>query len=119
MAETPEQTVTTPLLELELCERGNIWIWQPEEGYHQAYLRLPDGPDRWLEISIRPCNYPGLSVQTIQLPAAELAAHINKEFADGNWVVRKMNLHGVVVEDGYISEAGLPPDDDLNMSHTH
>lgn len=88
-----------------LNERGNVWVWQPEEGYHQAYLKLDDGPDRWLEISIRPCNYPGLHVQIVTLTESELALHINKEFADGNWVVRKMNLPGVVVEDGYISEA--------------
>lgn len=92
------------MLDLIANERGNVWIWQPEEGNHQAYIKLPDAPNRWLEISIRPCNYPGLNVQTVTLTESELTVFINENFADGNWQARKMNLPGVVVEDGYISE---------------
>ena len=90
---------------LEFCEteKSNIYLVSEEGDFHHAYIRLPDGPNRWLEISIRPCNYPALLVQTITVTDADLAVHINKEF-DG-WIARKMNLEGVAVDDGRVFAA--------------
>jgi hypothetical protein len=52
----------------------------------------------WLQIALRPCNYPALDVQTVRIPEAELAQHINENFADEVWVVHKMNIEGVKVD---------------------
>lgn len=79
------------------CERGNIWLVNDEEpGWHNAWIRLQG--DIWLEISIRPENYPGLTVQTVQTSNEKLAAHINREFNGGNWLARKCNIDGVEID---------------------
>lgn len=100
---------------LDICksERGNIWLTTDEGEYHHCYIRLPDGPDRWLEISIRPCNYPGLLVQTVTITEAELTKHILKEF-DG-WIARKMCLESVPLEDGYIVAPSPPTMSEAEM----
>lgn len=89
------------LLELDETERGNIWLTN-EEGAcnHNVWIRLVG--QKWLQIAIRPENYPGLAVNTITVTDAELAAHINKEC--GGMVVRKANLDGLQVRNGYILE---------------
>lgn len=83
------------MFEIEACERGNIWLINGEERWHNAWIRL-DG-NNWLEISIRPCNYPGLNVQTVTVTDEELYNHIRKEFGGGGWLARKINLEGFEV----------------------
>lgn len=92
--------------DIDECERGNIWLVHVEEDYHNAYFRLTD--NRWLEVSIRPCNYPGFNVKTITVSDAELAAHIRKEFGGGMWHARKMNLEGVELD----AESNVVGDDE-------
>jgi len=78
-------------------ERGNIWLTNDDEpGHHNVWIGLQG--DIWLEITIRPANYPGLTVQTIQISDKELAAHINKNFGGGTWVARKCNIDGVIFQ---------------------
>ena len=75
-------------------ERGNIWLTNVEEpGWENAWIRIAG--DLWLEIDIRPCNYPGLTVQLIRSSDKKLAAHIRKTFRSGSWRARKLNIEGV------------------------
>lgn len=96
---TTELQQTLAAFELDETERGNIWLTN-EEGAcnHNVWIRLHG--QKWLQIAIRPENYPGLTVNTITITDAELTAHIHKT-CDG-MVVRKMNLPGVRVDDNYI-----------------
>lgn len=89
----------TPEFDLNETELGNIWLVN-EEGNHNAWIRL--GGNRWLQIAIRPENYPGLTVNTITVTDEALAAHINKEC--GGMVIRKLNLDGVKVDGAYIAD---------------
>lgn len=96
------------LLNLDETEKGNIWLVHSEENYHNAWIRL--GGNRWLEITIRPCNYPGLTVKTVSMTDKELADHINQEFNSGLWIVRKMNLSGVFYSPETLIVEGKPDD---------
>lgn len=83
------------------CERGNIWLTHTEEDYHNAWFRLEG--DFWLQVSIRPCNYPGFEVNTVAISDRRLAAHIRKQFGNGVWRAMKMNLDGVALDgDGLV-----------------
>ena len=85
-------------------ERGNIWLVHVEENYHNAWIRLP--ADMWLEVSIRPDNYPGLSVQLVRCSEEDLAKHIRKYFGGHMWIAKKMNIAGVTTTpEGYINES--------------
>jgi hypothetical protein len=85
--------------ELDETEKGNIWLAHSEENWHNAWIRLGSG-QRWLQVAIRPCNYPGLTVNTITSSDPQLAAHINREFGGGMWMARSCNLDGVKLEEG-------------------
>lgn len=71
-------------------ERGNGWLITEDGTGHNAWIRLED--DHWLEIEVRPDNYPGLSVATIRRTDAELLRHI-LEHCSGMWI-RKLNSRG-------------------------
>jgi hypothetical protein len=86
------------MFQLNACERGNILIVHTEENWFNSYIRLGE-PNQWLEISWRPCNYPQLNIQTIEVTDEKLAAHIRKEFANDLWVAAKMNLEGVTLDE--------------------
>lgn len=78
-------------------ERGNIWLVNSDSpGDQNAWLRL--GGNRWLQISTRLENYPGMNVNVIEATDEALAKHIRKEFGGGNFYARKMNLDGVEVD---------------------
>lgn len=90
----------------DVTERGNIWLANDEEPWHNAYIRL--NSRLWFEISIRPENYPGLTVRSIYLTDAKLAAHINREFNSGGWSARKCNLEGVILTEDGTHILGVP-----------
>lgn len=83
------QQVTLPT-DFEETERGNVWLMTEDGTGHNAWIRLTD--DYWLEIEIRPDNYPGLSVATIRLTEGELLRHILTHC--GGMSIRKVNLPG-------------------------
>ena len=86
------------IFDLDQTERGNIWLWNTDSpGDQNAWIRL--GNDRWLQISTRLDNDPGLHVSVIRTTEEKLAAHVRREFGGGCWVARKMNLEGVEVGD--------------------
>jgi hypothetical protein len=88
--------------DLDETEKGHIWLVHSEENWHNAWIWL--GGHTWLQISIRPCNYPGLTVNTITKSDEQLAAHINQEFSSGLWIARSCNLEGVKLrEEGNVS----------------
>lgn len=92
MANPTDPSVPVTLHE---TERGNIWL-ADDDGNHNAWIKLP-GENQWLEISIRPDNYPGLNVNTVTVSKSDLATHINSNFE--GWTVRKLNLKGVALDD--------------------
>lgn len=91
--------LTIPVTALQLNERGNIWLASEDDSGHSAWLRLDSEKHLWLEICIRPMNYPGLNVNVITATDEELAKHIRTTFADGFWYVRKCCLEAVLVDD--------------------
>lgn len=98
MAEIPENWIE--------CERGNSWFLTEDGSDQLLFFRLPD--DRMIEVSIYPENYPGAHISLLSAsefksgkPTQTLLDHIH-ENCDG-WVVRKCNLEGVNIEDGYIT----------------
>ena len=74
-------------------EKGNILLVHEEEFYFNAWIQLEK--DIWLEIAYRHHNYPALTVQTTKTTDKALAEHINKEFSNGLWVVRKANIEWI------------------------
>jgi hypothetical protein len=78
-------------------ERGNIYLVHIEENWHNAWINLFGF--LWLEISIRPCNYPALNVACVSISDEKLAEHINKEFGGGLWKAMKMNIQGVKLDE--------------------
>lgn len=90
-----------PEFEINETERGNIYLAHVEENWHNAWIRVA-GDDRWLQISIRPCNYPALDVSTVTITDEDLAKHIREQFGGGLWIALKMNIEGVEVADGFV-----------------
>ena len=91
------------MLDLDLTERNGVWLAHQEENYHNAWLRVPGQQTNFLQISIRPDNYPGLTVSTVTLTDEQLAAHIHREFGGGLWFVRKANISvDINHEDGVV-----------------
>jgi len=83
-------------------ERGNILITNTEENWLNAWTKVPtmEGHDDvWLQIAFRAGNYPALLVETVRLTEAELAKHINEHFSEETWVVHKMNIDGVKLDE--------------------
>lgn len=87
-----------------LCERGNIYLMHTEENYHNAWFRV--GDDHYIQLSIRPRNYPAIDLSLIKISEEKLAEHIRKEFGGGSWYAMKLNIkgvetdsHGVVIGD--------------------
>lgn len=76
--------------DFEETERGNIWLMSEDGTRHNAWIRLTD--DHWLEIEIRPDNYPGLSMATIRLTGDDLLLHILAHC--GGMSIRRLNLPG-------------------------
>jgi hypothetical protein len=85
--------------DLHLSERGNILL-TGDDGNMVAWLTLEG--DRRLEVTFNPGNYPALNVGVVTLTDEQLAAHINGNL--GGWHVRKCNIEGVNVENGYVAE---------------
>lgn len=88
-------TIATSML-TGMNERGNILLSQGDAGIN-AWLRT-EIPNLWLEITFRFENYPALSVTLTEVDDAKLAAHVNRQFGGTDWVVHKMNLPGVTVD---------------------
>jgi hypothetical protein len=86
-------------------ERGHVWLMHSDSpGDQNAWLRLSE--DRWLQISIRLDNSPGLRVNVIRSTPEQLAQHICETF-DESWIVRRMNLPGVsITEDRHLRGDG-------------
>lgn len=97
----PEAIVTEWLT--DLSERGNILLVDPDSGIN-AWLRL-GSEQLWLEVAFRYENYPALSINPLEISDAALAAHIVKTFGGTDWIVRKMNIHGVTVEHDRVKAA--------------
>ncbi len=88
---------------MDLNERGNILLVDVDSGIN-AWLRT-GLTNVWLEISCRYENYPALTVTLVEITDAELAAHVVKQFGGTGWIVRKMNLDGVTVENDRVKAA--------------
>lgn len=81
--------VTLPA-DFEADERGNVWLMTEDGTGHNIWIDL--GNDCWLEIELRPENFPGLSVATLCLSCDELKRHIFTH-CRGMWV-RTLSLPG-------------------------
>ena len=81
-----------------LCERGNTWLITDDDFIHLAFFSLED--DVWLQVSIHPGNYPGCEVTVISSTEEELAKYIRDRCS--GWLVRKCNIEGVNIENGYV-----------------
>ena len=78
-------------------ERGNTLIESVHDSGWNAWISL--GEDLWLEISLRPGNYPCLNVAIVEASEHGLANHINNNFPANDWHLRKCNLPGVELRD--------------------
>lgn len=84
-----------------ICERGGTLL-VTDDGDIQAWLPL-GGEGNWREISWRHNNYPALHVSDVTATKAEIAAHIQKNYA--GWLIRKVNLDGLTIDaDGRIAD---------------
>jgi hypothetical protein len=77
-------------------ERGGVLVCNGD-GDFNAWLRQGDSSN-WREISWRQGNYPALNVQDVEISPTDLATHIQKNFV--GWVARKMNLPGMLLDNG-------------------
>ena len=88
-------------LNLNETERGNTWLTDDSGEY--ILISLDQG---YLEISILPENYPGLSVRTVDETEGEMVAFIRERYE--GWFIRKWNLSSdePCNEEGYITAKG-------------
>lgn len=89
-------------------ERGNILLMNEYNAGMNAWIaldveRVTHETSQWIEISLRPEDYPSLAVNVVHIKERELARHINTEFAGEEWFVRKMNIDGVCIENNHVS----------------
>jgi hypothetical protein len=88
-------------IELEVpayfSERGNNLIVNSIDGSMNAWFNI--GKDKWIEFSWRPDNYPSMYISIRHILENNLARHINSTFNDDDWVVSKMNINGVIVDE--------------------
>ena len=76
-----------------LNERGHIWLTNGDD--HVAWFLLNGNTENihlkcvFLQVSICPLNYPGFTIDRIELSPVELARHICDK-CDG-WTARKLN----------------------------
>lgn len=105
MAKNPTPAVTLPA-EFAAVERGNILLTNGHGDAWVGYVRIgehkPDQRNVWLGVSIMPENSPVMNITTFHVTDAELAREIETTY--DAWEVRKMNLDGVNVDDGYIHD---------------
>ena len=73
-------------------EKGNILL--ERDGDWLAYCSC--GVDTWLEISVRPGNYPVFSARTLKQTEEELATHIQTH-CEG-WTALKLSIKEVKVD---------------------
>ena len=98
------------LADLHLTERNGVWLTCDEDHSIWLYLEeVSEDPEKvvsWLEIDIRVDNYPGLTVNTVQLSSVNLARHIRRYCA--GFHVRKLNIAvryaEIVTRDGLVRE---------------
>lgn len=79
-----------------LSERGNTLLTNDDS--FMAWMKLE--PNLWLQVSWFPENYPALNIHSFEATEQEVAKMIQ---TFSGWMVRKINVDGVKINDGLIA----------------